>query len=241
MLTCRQCNSTKGRTIDAAVSSREDLNDFIDIIKGDLDNISAPTTLEIGGLTLRVSVTQTEGVREIRVADKANNPESVRQFREHMKSVGEQGLWNGHEFKLTRRVKLDQRLLKLGDLKSAYLLIFVWLGYRYAFDNRLVIVREQILKPAEEILGTRFWFALKEGGAPPQSILYVSKPLPFFLVTFGQGGIILPAFDSPPDLYSLLPKVWQKDEAVSINAVFLTSWPDTLTMYLDFHYNVIEG
>src|SRR5208283_2598062 len=111
------------------------------------------------------TITNTSGITEIRILPKSNDPKNIELFSNQMKTISEQGTSNGMEFNLKRKVILDLRLAKIGDLKSAFLLVFALLGYRYAYDSKLDIVRNQLIEPSNDILGTKFWVDLDEGDA----------------------------------------------------------------------------
>lgn len=237
MLTCTDCNSGSGHTIDAATAALRDIQDFSKIATGQLNGFSNCTTLEMGEQRFVTTLTRRNGTTEIRIVGKANDPRSVRRLDNHMKSIANGDKWNGYEFKLSKTVKFPQRLAKIGNLKSAFLLVFVWLGYRYAFDNRLTIVREQILNPEKEILRKGFWVTLRQGDAPRYVIAHVSKPLSFLAVNFDWFEIILPWLDSPPDLYERLSTIWQQGERISMKADLVVPWPNKLQLQLDFARN----
>jgi hypothetical protein len=237
LLTCTDCNSGSGHTIDAATAALREIQDFSRIATGRLNGLSNSTTLEMGEQRLVTTLTRREGTTEIKIVGKANDPRRVSQLDNHMKSIANGGKWNGYEFKLSKTVKFPQRLAKIGNLKSAFLLVFVWLGYRYAFDNRLIIVREQILNPKKEILRKGFWVTLDQGDAPQHVIAHVSNPLSFLVVNFEWFEIILPWLDSPPDLYERLSNIWHQGEHIRINPDFIVPWPDKLQLQLDLNRN----
>jgi len=237
LLTCADCNSGSGWTIDAATAALRDIQDFSRLAVGRVNGSSNSTTLEMGEQRLVASLTRRDGTTEIKIVTRANDPRSVRQFHNHMKSVADEGKWDGYKFRLSKTVKFNQRLAKIGSLKSAFLLVFVLLGYRYAFDNRLKLVREQILGPEKEILRTGFWVTLAQGDAPKRVIAHVFKPLSFLMVNFDWFGIILPGLDSPSDLYEKLSNISQQGVDIRINADAVLPWPEKLQMRLDFERN----
>lgn len=233
LLTCANCNRGRGHTIDAAVARREDMSDFAKLVLGKLNRGSTPAMLKFGGQSLRVSLCRKNGTTEIRVVDKANHPETIEKLRKGMHCLTHNGRWDGFEFGLSKDVRLTQRHAKIGDLKCAFLLLFAWLGYRYAFDIRLESIRRQLLAPSENILSTIFWIALNEGGPPPHSILGVEEPVPYFFVVFNDYGVILPALESPQDLYKELAGIWEAGGKISVTAKPLVPWPEKMFMILD--------
>lgn len=234
LLTCRNCNSTLGHKIDSAVANREELKEFSEIAIGKHKDASASGVLEVYGQRLEASIKSSKGITEIRILTKSNDPKNIEQFKNNMRAISEEGNSDGIEFHLSRRVILDPTLAKIGDLKSAFLLIFALLGYRYAFDNKLDIVRAQLIEPKKDIIGTKFWVDLDENDALKKAIYIVSNPLPFYFVTFHSYGVILPSINDEIDIYNEIVSYWQKGERISINADRVIDWPNKLLMNFDY-------
>jgi hypothetical protein len=175
----------------------------------------------------------TEHSFDVRPFPNANAPATIERYKEYLKNLAGNNS-NGFEFKLSISQKYNHRLFKLSQLKSAFLLIFVWLGYRYAFDPRLEVVRRQIQEPENDILGTRFWIEGNES-MPSNKVMLLRKPLSVFLVSFDGFSIVLPSLKSTEDIYNALPRYWKKGQRITFEAqVLLDSWPDRLQMKLDY-------
>ena len=231
LLTCRKCNSSAGHIIDAAIANRNKLVDFEKIVRGQKKGTIPSVTLSFGELQITTSI-HAQSTFDIRPVEKANAPNTIENYKNHLMNISNSG-GNGFEFKLTKTLKYDNRLAKLGYLKSAFLIVFAWLGYRYAFDPRLDIVRHQIQEPENDILGTKFWIETKEN-IPSNKIMFLKNPLPMFLVSFQGFCVILPSLEFKGDTYSSLSNYWEKGERINVQAKILDSWPDKLQMKLDY-------
>lgn len=227
LLTCRNCNSLAGHTIDVSTASKKKFEDFENIVFGQEKGIIPFVTLSLGELHVATSIHK-ENSFDIRPIEKANSPSIIDRYKKHLMNHS-----NDLQFKVSISHKYDSRLFKLSHLKSAFLIVFSWLGYRYAFDSRLDVVRQQIQEPKNDILGTRFWIEGNEG-IPSNKIMFLNSPLPIFLVSFNGFCIVLPSLESTGDIYSFLSSYWEKGQRITLQAKILDSWPDKLQMKLDY-------
>lgn len=227
LLTCRNCNSLAGHTIDVSIASKKKFEEFENIVFGQEKGIIPFVTLSLGELNVATSIHKEDSF-DIRPIEKANSPSIIDRYKKHLMNHS-----NDLQFKVSISHKYDSRLFKLSHLKSAFLIVFSWLGYRYAFDSRLDVVRQQIQEPKNDILGTRFWI---EGnwGIPSNKIMFLNSPLPIFLVSFNGFCIVLPSLESTGDIYSFLSSYWEKGQRITLQAKILDSWPDKLQMKLDY-------
>ena len=231
LLTCRKCNSSAGNKIDAAIANINKLADFEKIVRGQKKGMIPSVTLSFGELQITTSI-HAQSTFDIRPVEKANAPNTIENYRNYLMNISGSG-GNEFEFKLSKTLKYDDRLAKLSYLKSAFLIVFAWLGYRYAFDPRLDIVRHQIQEPQNDIIGTKFWIETKDK-IPSKKIMFLKNPLPMFLVSFQGFCVILPSLEFEGDTYSSLSNYWEKGERISFQAKILDTWPDKLQMKLDY-------
>lgn len=232
LLTCRRCNSSAGHTIDVCTANKRKFEEFGRVVCGQEKGTIPSVKLSIADFNIRASIC-TEHSFDVRPFPNANAPATIERYKEYLKNLAGNNS-NGFEFKLSISQKYNHRLFKLSQLKSAFLLIFVWLGYRYAFDPRLEVVRRQIQEPENDILGTRFWIEGNES-MPSNKVMLLRKPLSVFLVSFDGFSIVLPSLKSTEDIYNALPRYWKKGQRITFEAqVLLDSWPDRLQMKLDY-------
>jgi len=231
LLTCRQCNSSAGHKIDVCAASKRKFEEFERVLCGHEKATIVPVTLSMANVDIVTSIC-TERCFDVMPLPNANAPATMEKYKEHLRNLTANNT-NEFEFKLSMTQKYDDRLYKLSQFKSAFLLVFAWLGYRYAFDPCLEIVRQQIQKPETDILGTRFWIQGNEN-TPLNKVMFLRQPLPVFLVSFDGFYIILPSLESPTDIYNSLSNHWKKGQRITLEAkVLLGSWPNKLQMKLD--------
>jgi len=232
LLTCHTCNSCAGHTIDSAIANKNELLNFEKIVTGQIKGIVPSVKLEVGELQVTTLI-NTQTTFDIKPVNKANPPKTIENYKKHMVDISNGGS-NCFEFKLSKTLKYNERYAKIGYLKSAFLILFAWLGYRYAFDPRLNAVRDQIRNPENDIIGTKFWIEDIKENIPSNKIMFSKDPLPMFLIPFHGCFIILPSLGFKDDVYSSLTNFWGKGDKVNMQAEILDSWPNRLQMKLDY-------
>lgn len=232
LLTCRPCNSCTGYTIDSAMTNRNELLDFAKIVRGQIKGTVPSIKLSLGELQITTCIS-TQNTFDIKPVIKANAPNTIENYKKYVRDIPNRAS-NDFQFELSKSVKYNEHFAKLSYLKSAFLLMFAWLGYRYAFDPRLNIVRNQILNPKNDIIGTKFWIEHTKDNIPSNKIMFSKDPLPMFLISFNGFCIILPTLEFKDDTYRSLSNHWGKGSKVNIQAQIVTSWPDQLQMKLDY-------
>jgi len=226
LLTCKKCNGAAGKTSDFEAYKRKHLDNFKNFILGKSGtDLIGGVNLEIPGCQLRAELTRSNGVTIFRAYKGANSDETIEQFKRVFPKQ--------KQFNLKKTFKINPQIASISDLKTAFLLITAWLGYRYAFDPRLEMVRGQIREPKEEILGPKFLLS-PEGGedVPAKLIVAIKDPLPCFIVTFTGRAVILPTLDSPVNFYEELSKKWEHPGRKTITGRKYP-WPDQACFYYD--------
>ena len=235
LLTCEKCNSKAGYKIDYHIKSQLELQDLATTLMGKTGGEKTSGKILINDEKFPVNIQRKDKHIEIKLIKKANDPTKVNELKAFMAKLSANGGWDGLEFKINKTVKLDHRLLKIAFLKSAFLLVTAMLGYKYAFDKRLAVVREQILNPTKDLLGTFFWIVPEKGQPfPKRRILLVSNPFPLFLVTFDNGAVILPNPSSPTDLYARIRTKWENEQSDNFSGE-IYEWPVKALMVLDIN------
>jgi len=234
LLTCKTCNSRAGYKIDNYIKTHLDMQKFVQTIleKDTANDNQIFCNLLINDEDFPARVSQKSGNIEIQIIRKASNPNKVNKLKDYFEVGVVNNSLDGSEFKLTKTDKFDTRKWKLAFLKSGFLLLTAMLGYTYAFDKRLLIVREQISHPEKNLLGSLFWFKQnKKQPFPKRRIIMVSTPLPLFLVTFDENAVILPHLSSPVDLYAEMKTNWKEGVVNMKGKVY--EWPQKPLMILD--------
>ena len=191
-----------------------------------------PAALEFAGERLNVNVSREgDGAIAFRIIANANDPRAVERAHRYMSDLIQKGGGDGEKYRVTSRVRYHGRLAQIGDLRTAFLIGFAALGYRYAFDRRLAPVRKQIFLPDERII-SGWTMTLTEPDAPPYLVLITKTPRSV-LVKLHDTGVLLPWLDGPRDFYSKLNATYSREERIQLSGRLLP-WPTTLEMALDF-------
>jgi hypothetical protein len=231
-LTCRTCNNVAGHTVDAAVSRREELWKFRDLVLEGTGESPVYAALEINGVPVNVKVAlEADGTRVIHLLAVNNDPELVARVSEHLERGSVQGVLEAKEFTLTSRAEYHVRRAMVGDLRTAYLTTFATFGYRYAFDLRLDAVREQILSPDLPILAG--WDLHLGSAAKNARAIVITNDRSAVMVQLGTVGVLLPWISAPVDFYKRVCAMYIPDERLKLKGR-LVPWPSRLEMALDF-------
>ena len=83
-LTCKQCNSTAGYSIDAAIVNRSKLNKSIEALVRKNGNYEGRAILEIGGETINVNLEVHGGSVTIKPLKEINNPVKLSFLKDYM-------------------------------------------------------------------------------------------------------------------------------------------------------------
>jgi hypothetical protein len=207
LLTCKECNSTAGHTIDASADREEKVKRFGRALSGEGEIEGQPSKFTMLGEELNATIAiDGEGRRvTVRVDRELNDPEAIGRIiaaaerSAHGKSP-EQEEFQGN---ITPRLRWKPRHARISDLRSAFLLSFAYFGYGYAFHPNLAQVREQIRFPDREILPGAFWLEGEEVSSTDVLHLGLTeRPLEALLVHLRGMTYILPVPWGPQDFYA---------------------------------------
>lgn len=231
-LTCKNCNSKSGDSIDAAIANRNKLFEAIKAITGKKQNYQGRASLRMGGESINVRIEVNEGTISIKPPIKINNPKKLESYKKYMMDLSKVGKWDGEEFTITPTDKYQIKYSKIGDLKSAFIICFALFGYRYALSKRLSLVREQILNYNSEIIN-RFWFASDPDIEKINFICLVENPIPAIAVRLDKSTILLPWLEGPEDFYQNIEDNFDLNNPIKFQGEFL-EWPESLEMKMDY-------
>ena len=122
-LTCKNCNSKSGDSIDAAIANRNKLFEAIQAITGKKQNYQGRASLRMGGETINVRIQVNEGTISIKPPAKINNPNKLESYKTYMLDLSKVGKWDEEEFNITPSDKFQIKYSKIGDLKSAFIMV----------------------------------------------------------------------------------------------------------------------
>lgn len=164
-----------------------------------------------------------------------NHPKTQAQFEAEFESRVRTGSTADLSFTVTP-LKIDHKaqLDLVGWLRSAYLIAFAALGYRYIFQKRLELVRRQLKAPEESIIEC-FSVILPKAKREDRQFIFVEEPshLRGLLLQMGRRVIFLPWLDD--GLYEALNDDKKRDVRFQsqVHGVSLP-WPKEPIHLLDF-------
>jgi hypothetical protein len=214
-LTCKDCNSTSGHELDVHL-----LNNLLDIdVNSFLPNSKSNATFELSGNKVNGTIEIAEdGKINLNFQTNRSNPIEANKFIsefEPSKTIynplfnSDKIFENGFKspaFNIKFKNKFNERRAEIALLRIAYLIGFSSFGNGFLINAGLYKVREQILKPDENILPKVFWikydFPRELEGI---NIITLPKDLQCFLIIFKlttksssrQFAIVLPGPSNP--------------------------------------------
>ncbi len=223
-LTCRDCNSHSGHSLDSHLVAEADL---VDALRGKTAR-DWSATIAVSGVPARGGV-QLGGEGLVFTGHPhRNDPATTAAQNEAWEKLGE-----GGEIKFQVEVRYRQHIVEVAWLRSAYVLAFAALGYRYITQPTLAIVREQIQCPETKVI-ERF-YAVANVAIADKEMMIVTSPseMEGLLMRFEDRLVWLPGLGSI-DTYHLLGQLpaWPPG-AIELKGKPLP-WPETLELALDF-------
>lgn len=200
-LTCQQCNSTAGHSIDAAMQERIHMQEII--MNGTKNK---HVQLKIGDSAVNSEIKRSETKVDFIVNPQHNNPENRQKFMDNLAGFNKEG----GELQIWYRNKFNERHAMVGYLKSAYLAMFAKFGYAYILQECLNPVRKQIENPNEEII-LKWWLIRKDDIKNPKIYIF-NDPINCTVVAVKQHMIVLPALSEPFDQYERIRSITEGKE-----------------------------
>jgi hypothetical protein len=237
-LTCRECNSFAGHTVDAAAHNRERLLTLGDILAGRGGEFEGPAHVNFQGVSTNAILKMRDNSVSIVVRETTNHPE---RFRGQMSAIQSevQAANGGHvEFGVSARVRAPFHRARVGDLRAAFLAAFAQFGYSYAFHPRLASVLEQIARPDEELIDGAWWIAPPILPDPFMGVM--TSPFEAVLVRIGRLMIVMPwIFGPETDVYAEARRVFAPNGGpITLDTLY---WPTTLVMTIDEYVRENSG
>ena len=231
-LTCKDCNSVAGYSVDSAVVQRQKLIDFTEALMGQKRNFKGRASFLIGGEMLNINFEKAEGTPSIKPVRKINDPKKLKAYEDYMNYLHRNGKWDGMKFTITPTARYHIKYSKIGDLKNAFIICFAFFGYRFALNKRLSVVREQIVNYKEEIIDY-YWLPSDPKITQKHFICLIEKPVDALAVKLDHSTVILPWVKGPENLYEYLRNNHDPQKPINFQGRCY-SWPRTLEMRLDF-------
>jgi hypothetical protein len=197
-LTCGECNHRAGTKLDHHVKTAVELRE---IVAGQRD-MPVQVTLEEHGHRISARMRKTDAGYELAGVPEKSDKRAHKAFFDTLDEIAATGRtdWS---FRLHWEVRYRADAERISWLRTAFLVAFSMLGYRYAYLNALSAVRHQIKEPDKMLLPP---FLLRAEGAAPEAraIAFVREPEPFrgcIMVQRGPMVTVLPGLTNDPGEY----------------------------------------
>jgi hypothetical protein len=148
-LTCRDCNSSAGLALEPEMQLFEHMFDFA---QGTMDR-AIPAELRGPAGSANVAMRAHGGNIFVLGPPRSNNPDAQTAFEAKLPDLFRTP---GARFSVGPTSGFRFKQSKVGWLKSAYIVAFAALGYRYAASPELKPIRQQIASPQQELI-SGFW------------------------------------------------------------------------------------
>lgn len=205
VLTCHQCNSKAGHTIEAQLHRRRELIKFAQALAGE-GNYSGRIQLTMSETETNVETEIEDGQLKMVVPDEINDPKHLEGQFEKLDQMAENDTWDGYKFNVSPAIRYNPRVANLSYLKSGYLAAFAALGYIYAMQKSLEIVREQLSNPEDQLIPS-YMIKLPNSEPTERKMIQVEEPLNAIAVQIDRYLVFLPPVDSHDKFYESLNKL----------------------------------
>jgi hypothetical protein len=204
LLTCEDCNHA-GSRIDAELRKAQDMRDWS---RGRLGR-SLRVRTEVGGVPLNADIDNTAGKITVAGVPTSNDPANTVAHTAELERLASTGDLNW-EFRVDFP-GYRERPARIALLRAGYLAAFAAFGYRYIFQERLNVVREQIANPDTDLID-RFSLHLSTPMERRRVLWFEGPPqLECILVQIDDSCIFLPGLKGrTPGIYEHLEarKIW---------------------------------
>lgn len=231
ILTCRACNNSAGHGVDAEAARRDEAAQFEQVIRYGKPGKAGRLTLTWGGQPLTIdAAVNDDGVTELKIVGKANDPARVKAAQQFMTALSTAGKTDEYTMRGTSFVRYHPRKARISDLRAAYLACCAKFGYRYALHPALDVVRSQIADADKRILGM-WWFDQKTWLADPT--IAISDSAGVVIVTFCGTSVFLPWPVRETTEYMEQMRKLEIRERLTFALTFKCAWPRSFEALVD--------
>lgn len=231
LLTCHKCNSEAGYKFEEELNKRERLQTFLKALAGK-KTFEGRLVLNMGGVSTNTNVTIKNGNVRFNIPKLINDPEKRDKLYDHLETLTEGERWSNEKFNIKPVISYHKHKAKVADLKSAYLLAFSALGYRYILRKELNIVRNQILNPDKKLL-TNIFLDVSNELPVDRKIIAIDQPFYAILVQIDDRVIFLPPVENVEKPFKTISNfISNKNNFQTVSGKEL-AWPNTMNLLLD--------
>ncbi len=146
ILTCKDCNNTAGHSVDFHISQRDKLDHFVKVLGQKCNGVAGYAVLNINNTPINVELHHDGNTIAVNFLQDSNDPASIESTATYLENLFREGKGEGTEFLLTPKITYHKRLVRVGELRSAFLACTATFGYGFAstrvlnkFVNRFAI------------------------------------------------------------------------------------------------------
>lgn len=228
-LTCRECNSTAGHLIDAALEGERTMRALGQLARGAPPNFEQRVKLTGGGIATNAIFKAEDGKVTILVKAQQNHPDNFHTQTQGLRNRTWRDADGVVRFHVGFRFGFKSKQILASHLRSAYIAAFALLGYSYIARDALDRVRLQFSRPDSELISGAWWSAPTEFNRMP-GVMLVTAPLQMVLVVFRELMVALPWLDGSQEFYDQVSSLFQGQPRCSGQ---LFEFPQTMAMIWD--------
>lgn len=189
VLTCTACNSGAGHEADNHARREADLIGFA---TGAPTEMKAQLRTKAGRVPIRLSIAD-RNVSMLGVVKASSKAARDLVQGDCQGAVGE-GNWQGFTFNIDFPGFSPDRAAA-SWLRSAYLVFFAALGYRFVYRQEMNVVRTRIQNPELKVLAT--FRLIRPENAPEPTLVYIQEPEAFrsYVMFYGHHAVFLPGYN----------------------------------------------
>jgi len=227
VLTCNRCNTVATSRAESELKKREDIAGFLEALHGAVPPAKEWCRISLGSSSVNAETQIQNGKTIVYLDPKHNSPIDYQAFIDSLKSA------SPTDFSLNLAIAKGYYYSQsnAAELKTAFLFAFAYLGYRFALDPWLSIVRETILDPTKQLI-PYYWHAntpqISKGMW--QAIGEISS----LIISLGRSLIFLPWGKDRMHYYSVLSDLITKKASLSYRLTKITELPNRMIMFWDF-------
>tara|TARA_Y100000310_G_scaffold330686_1_gene402760 strand:+ start:631 stop:1545 length:915 start_codon:yes stop_codon:yes gene_type:complete len=243
ILTCKACNNEAGSNIDLNIANQQNMIRISKSLASQKFNKPERAKVNIGGTEIKVEINKESDDKPLNISilGKCNNPDDIEKVKKYTREFAESGGSFSFKLQSTDRYNYNERLAKIGHLKTAFLVTVAALGYTFAFSKNLTKFRRQISAPSSQIVD--FYIEYFESTSDECCILEIPQ-LGVIAVSFSGVRVLLPHPLSSLNSYSNTIGLIHDGKLQTITGKEII-WPQNFNAIIDnskeFSFQIVDG
>ncbi|GAC14029.1 HNH endonuclease [Aliiglaciecola lipolytica] len=154
ILTCAQCNNDAGISIDSHIAKQQNMHRLARSMATQTFTQKERATVDINGTRLRVELTKDDDDSTINIAilKQANSPQDIQSVQNFAREIASSDKGLTFALNSESRYHYNEKLVRVGHLKTAFLIATAAIVYSFAFSDSVSAFRRQIREPSESIV-----------------------------------------------------------------------------------------